>query len=128
MPSRHFAAGILSGVASAIGFARFIAVLPAFLLLETIPLLGLHVFGAVCGLIIVETIAKLLQSRGPDAVMFYLAFAAGATLFDGTALVFLPDVYGQTDLALTHAAAALLFGVGTFSIVAILRLGTSNKF
>jgi cytochrome c biogenesis protein CcdA len=49
--------------------------------------------------------------------------AAGAMTFDGTAIGFIPQLYGQTGQALAWVASALIFAFASLIIAGQLMLG-----
>jgi hypothetical protein len=56
----------------------------------------------------------------------FLWGAAGAMTFDGTAIGFIPQLYGQTGQALAWVASALIFAFASLIIAGQLMLGQAE--
>lgn len=115
--------GLVVGALVALVFAVVIRLLPASLFLET-PWRVL-VF-AVCALAAPPTVWFLqgvARLRHLDQRVVFTWATAGAMTFDGLAIGFVPELYGQTGQALAWAAAALLFAFATLIIAGQIMLG-----
>jgi len=116
-------AGFVVGLLVALGFALLISLLPAAVFLET----GLRAVAFVaCALAAPPTVWFLqwiARLRGHDQRELFTWAAAGAMTFDGLAIGFLPELYGQTGQALAWTAAALLFAFASLIVAGRLMLG-----
>lgn len=111
------------GALVALVFALVIRLLPASLFLET-PWRAL-VF-AICALAAPPTVWFLqgvARLRRLDQRLVFTWATAGAMTFDGLAIGFVPELYGQTGQALAWAAAALLFAFASLIIAGQIMLG-----
>jgi len=118
----HLLLGLTVGAVYAIIAALSISHLPAHYLLSTPHLLLIDATAALLGLLSALLTKRAVRGTSVRAFDFFAAGLAGAALFDGTAIVHYPTLYGQTGLALTHAAARLLFGLGSFGVAALVTL------
>ena len=105
------ATGFVVGALVALAFAVVIRLLPSFLFLETSWRVAVY---AVCALAAPPTVWFLqwvARVRRLDERLVFTWATAGAMTFDGLAIGFVPDLYGQTGQALAWAASALLFAL-----------------
>ncbi len=115
--------GFVVGALVALTFAIVIRLLPAFLFLET-PWRA--VVFAICALAAPPTVWFLqgvARVRRGDVRLVFTWAAAGAMTFDGLAIGFVPELYGQTGQALAWVGAALLFAFASLIIAGQLMLG-----
>ncbi len=108
--------GFVVGSFGALAFAIVISLLPAFVFLETSWRVVVFV---VCGLAAPPTVWAVQwvsRLRRLDDRLVFTWTAAGAMTFDGLAIGFLPQLYGQSGQALAAAAAALLFAFASVII------------
>lgn len=121
-PSAAPVTGFVVGALVALAFAGVIGLLPAFLFLETS---WRGVLFVVCALAAPPTVWFLQWVSGMgglDERLVFIWAAAGAMTFDGLAIGFVPELYGQTGQALAWAAAALLFAFASLIIAGQLML------
>jgi hypothetical protein len=107
----------------ALGFAVVIRLLPAFLFLETAWRVGVFI---ICALAAPPTVWFLLWVSSVRRLEERLVFTwatAGAMTFDGLAIGFVPDLYGQSGQALAWVGAALLFAFASLIVAGQLMLG-----
>jgi predicted permease len=107
--TRGFGFGTGLGLALGLGFALVIRLVPEWVFLETVPrgvLYGAQVVAAPTFVWITRWLARLRDSA-PQTVL--TGAVAGALAFDGLALGFWPELYGQQGLALAYVASTLLW-------------------
>lgn len=104
--------GLVAGALIAFGFALIIQLLPGSVFTDTGPRVVIFILGAVTSPTIVLPLWVVARRIAVDPRFFAWSAISGALLFDGTAIGFVPDLYGQTGDALTFVAAALLWTFG----------------
>lgn len=110
--SRATTEGTLIGVLVAVLFALLIRVVPDEWLRPESWRLGLLFLGTALGApLLVLIVGALAHARGAERAPMLAGSLAGAAVFDGTAIAFVPDLYGHTGAPLAGAASALLFGL-----------------
>lgn len=115
--------GLVVGALVALGFAVLIRLLPEWLFLQThwrVAVYALCAAAAPPTVLFVQWIARL---RGLDQRQVFAWAAAGAMTFDGVAVGFAPDLYGQTGQALAWMASALIFAFASLLIAGQVMLG-----
>lgn len=115
--------GLLVGALVAFGFALLIRLLPASVFLTTQWRLLAY---ALCALAAPPTVLFLqwvARVRGLDQRAVFAWGAAGAMTFDGLAIGFIPELYGQTGQALAWTASALIFAFAALLIAGQVMLG-----
>jgi len=118
--ARTLAVGLVLGLLIAFGFALVIRLVPAWVLIETGPRVAAYVVLALSAPSIVLPLGALAPRIGVDPRRFTWAAISGSLLFDGTALGFVPDLYGQTGDAWAYTAAALLWAFGWIAVTELL--------
>ena len=117
--------GLVVGALVAFGFAVVIRLLPESVLLQTQSRMVVYVVCALAAPPTVLFLKWLARVRGLDARAVFAWAAAGAMTFDGLAIGFIPDLYGQTGQALAWTASALIFAFASLLIAGRVMLGTS---
>jgi hypothetical protein len=112
--------GLLLGVLIASGFALFIRLIPADLLVNTPSRALLYAVQVPAALIFVLVARGAARLRGESPRLLLLWAAAGALAFDGLALGFWPALYGQEGVALALVAALLLWAFAWIVAAALL--------
>ena len=115
--------GIGVGAAVALAFAIVISLLPAWLFLETSWRVLVYVVVAAAAPPTVWFLQWIARLSRQDERLVFAWGAIGAMTFDGLAIGFVPELYGQTGQALAWAASALLFAVASLIIAGQLMLG-----
>jgi hypothetical protein len=117
------ATGLVVGALVALVFAVVISLLPASLFLETWWRVGVYVVCALAAPPTVWFLTWIASLRALDERSLFTWAAAGAMTFDGLAIGFVPDLYGQTGQALAWAASALLFAFASLVVAGQLMIG-----
>ena len=118
--SRTLTIGIVVGLAIALTFALIIRLVPAWVLVETGPRIALYVLLALAAVPTVLPLWALAARIGAEQRRLAWAAVGGAMLFDGLALGFVPQLYGQTGDAWAYTAAALIWAFATVVITELL--------
>lgn len=121
--ARAATVGFVVGALVALVFAIVIRLVPAFLFLETpwrVVVYGLCALAAPPTVWFLQGVAR---AGCLDQRLVFTWAAAGAMTFDGIAIGFIPDLYGQTGDALAWAASALLFAFASLIVAGQLMLG-----
>ena len=115
--------GLMVGALVALGFAVAIRLLPESVILQMHWRLVVY---AVCSAAARPTVLFLqwiARVRGLDQRAVFIWAAAGAMTFDGLAIGFVPDLYGQTGQALAWMASALIFAFASLLVAGQVMLG-----
>lgn len=123
-PLRPLGIGLVLGVLIAVGFALVIRLVPESLLVDTGPRVAVYVVLALSAPTIVLPLWALARRISVEPRSFAWATISGSLLFDGLALGFFPDIYGQTGDAWAHTAAALLWA---FAWIALTELAVEHR-
>ena len=115
--------GLVVGALVALGFAILISLLPAWVLLETRWRVVTYIVVALAAPPTVWFLQWIARLRHLDQRETFIWGAAGAMTFDGLAIGFLPELYGQTGQALAWVASALIFAFASLIIAGQLMLG-----
>jgi hypothetical protein len=115
--------GFIVGALVALAFALVIRLLPDFLFLETSWRVAVFVVCALAAPPTVWFLQGVARLRRLDERLVFTWAAAGAMTFDGLAIGFVPDLYGQTGQALAWVGAALLFAFASLIVAGQLMLG-----
>jgi hypothetical protein len=115
--------GLVVGALVALGFAILISLLPAWVLLETRWRVVTYIVVALAAPPTVWFLQWIARLRHLDQRETFIWGAAGAMTFDGLAIGFLPELYGQTGQALAWVASALIFAFASLIIAGRLMLG-----
>jgi hypothetical protein len=115
--------GFVVGALVALAFALVIRMLPESLFLETPWRVAVYLAVAVAAPPTVWFLQWVARLRNADERLVFTWAAAGAMTFDGLAIGFVPELYGQTGQALAWAASALLFAFASLIIAGQLMLG-----
>jgi hypothetical protein len=108
-PLRDAGLGIPIGVVAALGFAFIIGLIPDAAFSETGWRIVLYAAQVPAGPVLVLAIAALAGVLSCDRHRFVLAVVAGALVFDGLAVGFLPGVYGQPAESAVWVGSTLLW-------------------
>ena len=115
--------GFVVGALVALGFAILISLLPAWVLLETQWRVVVYIAVALAAPPTVWFLQWVARLRHLDQRAVFTWGAAGAMTFDGLAIGFIPELYGQTGQALAWVASALIFAFASLVIAGQLMLG-----
>ena len=115
--------GLVVGALVALGFAIVIRLLPEWLFLQTHWRIGVYALCAAAAPPTVWFLQWVARVRGLDQRAVFAWAAAGAMSFDGLAIGFIPDLYGQTGQALAWTASALIFAFASLLIAGQVMLG-----
>ncbi|MBU3705704.1 MAG: hypothetical protein FGM50_03335 [Mycobacterium sp.] len=115
--------GLVVGALVALGFAIVIRLLPEWLFLKTHWRIGVYALCAAAAPPTVWFLQWVARVRGLDQRQVFSWAAAGAMTFDGLAIGFIPDLYGQTGQALAWTASALIFAFASLLIAGQIMLG-----
>lgn len=115
--------GFVVGALVALAFALVIRMVPESVFLETPWRVAVYVAVAVAAPPTVWFLQWVARIRHADERLVFTWAAAGAMTFDGLAIGFVPELYGQTGQALAWAASALLFAFASLIIAGQLMLG-----
>lgn len=108
-PYRDLAIGLPVGLAIGLGFALVIGLIPEAAFADTGWRALLFAAQVPAGLVFVVVFHLLARSLGADRHRLLLAAVAGALAFDGVAIGFFPDIYGQPAESMARVAATLLW-------------------
>lgn len=108
--------GLVVGALVAFGFALVIRLLPESVFLRTPWRLAAYLLCALAAPPTVLFLKWVARVRGLDARAVFTWAAAGAMTFDGLAIGFIPELYGQTGQALAWTASALIFAFASLLI------------
>ena len=108
--------GFVVGALVALGFAIVISLLPEFLLLETPWRAMVYVAVVLAAPPTVWFLQWVARTRSLDQRTVFIWGAAGAMTFDGLAIGFAPELYGQTGQALAWTASALIFAFASLIV------------
>ena len=115
--------GLTVGALVALGFAVLIRLLPESVFLQTHWRSVVYVVGAAAAPPTVLFLEWIARVRGLDQRTVFIWAAAGAMTFDGLAIGFVPDLYGQTGQALAWMASALIFAFASLLAAGQVMLG-----
>ncbi len=108
-PMRDIVLGIPLGVVGALGFAFVIGLIPDAAFSDTGWRVVLYAVQVPAGPVIVLAIAALAGVLKADQHRFVVAVVGGALFFDGLAVGFLPEVYGQPAESAVWVGSTLLW-------------------
>ena len=108
--------GLVVGALVAFGFALVIRLVPESAFLQTPWRLAAYLLCALAAPPTVLFLKWVARVRGLDARAVFTWAAAGAMTFDGLAIGFIPELYGQTGQALAWTASALIFAFASLLI------------
>ena len=108
--------GLVVGALVAFGFALVIRLVPESVFLQTPWRLAAYLLCALAAPPTVLFLKWVARIRGLDARAVFNWAAAGAMTFDGLAIGFIPELYGQTGQALAWTASALIFAFASLLI------------
>ena len=115
--------GLVVGALVALGFAVAIRLLPEFLFLQSHWRVVVYVVCAAAAPPTVWFLQWVARVRRLDQRAVFAWGAAGAMLFDGLAIGFVPALYGQTGQALAWVASALIFAFASLLVAGQIMLG-----
>lgn len=115
--------GFVVGALVALTFAIIISLLPESLFLQTSQRIAVYVVCALAAPPTVWFLQWVARLRHLDQREVFIWGAAGAMTFDGTAIGFVPQLYGQTGQALAWTASALIFAFASLLVAGALMLG-----
>ncbi len=115
--------GFVVGALVALGFAIVISLLPESLFLQTPRRVAVYVAVALAAPPTVWFLQWVARLRRLDQRTVFLWGAAGAMTFDGLAIGFVPELYGQTGQALAWTASALIFAFASLIVAGQVMLG-----
>jgi len=115
--------GLVVGALVALGFAIVISLLPASIFLETRWRVVTYLVCALAAPPTVWFLQWVARLRHLDQRETFIWGAAGAMTFDGLAIGFIPQLYGQTGQALAWTASALIFAFASLLVAGQLMLG-----
>ena len=121
--TRAATVGFVVGALVALVFAIVSRLVPAFLFLEPPWRVVVYVLCALAAPPTVWFLQGVARAGRLDQRLVFTWAAAGAMTFDGIAIGFIPDLYGQTGDALAWAASALLFAFASLIVAGQLMLG-----
>jgi len=116
--------GLVVGALVALSFAILISLLPAWVVLDTRWRVVTYIVVALAAPPTVWFLQAIARWRHLDQRETFIWGAAGAMTFDGLAIGFLPELYGQTGQALAWVASALIFAFASLIIAGRLMLGS----
>lgn len=119
-PDRALAVGLILGVAIAFGFALVISLIPGWVFVEVGPRVVLYLLVALSSPLLILPIWMLGARSGLAPRTLAWASLGGAMLFDGTALAFVPGLYGQTGDAWALTGTMLLWAFGWLVVTELL--------
>jgi hypothetical protein len=108
-PYRDLAIGLPVGLAIGLVFALVIGLIPDAAFADTGWRALLFAAQVPAGLVFVVVFGFLARALGADRHRLLLAAVAGALAFDGVAIGFFPDIYGQPAESMAWVAATLLW-------------------
>ena len=115
--------GFVVGAFVALGFAILISLLPESVVLETRWRVATYIAVALAAPPTVWFLQWVARLRHLDQRETFIWGAAGAMTFDGLAIGFIPQLYGQTGQALAWTASALIFAFTSLLVAGQLMLG-----
>lgn len=115
--------GLAVGALVALGFAVAISLLPESLFLQSHWRVVVYAACAAAAPPTVWFLQWIARVRGLDQRAVFAWGAAGAMLFDGLAIGFVPALYGQTGQALAWVASALIFAFASLLVAGQIMLG-----
>jgi len=115
--------GLVVGALVALGFAIVISLLPDSVVLETRWRIVTYIAVALAAPPTVWFLRAIARWRHLDQRETFIWGAAGAMTFDGLAIGFIPQLYGQTGQALAWTASALIFAFASLLVAGQLMLG-----
>ena len=115
--------GLVVGALVALGFAILISLLPESVVLETRWRVVTYIAVALAAPPTVWFLQWVARVRHLDQRETFIWGAAGAMTFDGTAIGFIPQLYGQTGQALAWVASALIFAFASLLVAGQVMLG-----
>ena len=115
--------GLVVGALVALGFAILISLLPESVVLETRWRVATYIAVALAAPPTVWFLQWVARVRHLDQRETFIWGAAGAMTFDGTAIGFIPQLYGQTGQALAWVASALIFAFASLLVAGQVMLG-----
>lgn len=115
--------GLAVGALVALGFAVAISLLPESLFLQSHWRVVVYAVCAAAAPPTVWFLQWIARVRGLDRRAVFAWGAAGAMLFDGLAIGFVPALYGQTGQALAWVASALIFAFASLLVAGQIMLG-----
>ncbi|MFM9034565.1 MAG: hypothetical protein ACKOQ4_09800 [Mycobacterium sp.] len=115
--------GLVVGALVAFGFALLIRLLPESLFLQAHWRVAVYALCAAAAPPTVLFLQWIARTRGLERRQVFSWAAAGAMSFDGLAIGFIPDLYGQTGQALAWTASALIFAFASLLIAGQVMLG-----
>lgn len=115
--------GLVVGALVALGFAVAISLLPESLFLQSHWRLVVYAVCAAAAPPTVWFLQWVARVRRLDQRAVFTWGAAGAMLFDGLAIGFVPALYGQTGQALAWVASALIFAFASLLVAGQIMLG-----
>ena len=115
--------GLVVGALVALGFAILISLLPESMVLETRWRVVTYIAVALAAPPTVWFLQWVARVRHLDQRETFIWGAAGAMTFDGLAIGFIPQLYGQTGQALAWVASALIFAFASLLIAGQVMLG-----
>jgi hypothetical protein len=113
---RTLGVGLVLGLLIAFGFALIIRLVPESWLTDLGPRVVVYVILALSAPTIVLPLWVLARRITADPRRLSWAAISGSLLFDGAALGFAPDLYGQTGDAWAYTAAGLLWAFGWIAV------------
>jgi len=115
--------GLVVGALVALTFAIIISLLPASIFLETRWRVVTYIVCALAAPPTVWFLQAIARWRHLDQRETFAWGAAGAMTFDGLAIGFIPQLYGQTGQTLAWVASALIFAFASLLIAGQVMLG-----
>ena len=115
--------GLVVGALVALSFAILISLLPESVVLETRWRVVTYIAVALAAPPTVWFLQWVARVRHLDQRETFIWGAAGAMTFDGTAIGFIPQLYGQTGQALAWVASALIFAFASLLVAGQVMLG-----
>ncbi len=113
---RTLGVGLVLGLLIALGFALVIRLIPESWLTDVGSRVAVYVVLALSAPTIVLPLWALARRIEVDPRWLAWAAISGSLLFDGAALGFAPDLYGQTGDAWAYTAAGLLWAFGWIAV------------
>ena len=108
-PWRDLGLGLPIGIAIGLGFALVIGLIPDAAFADTGWRTLLYAAQVPAGLVFVLVFHLLARSVGADRHRLLIAAVAGALAFDGVAIGFFPELYGQPAESMVWVASTLLW-------------------
>lgn len=108
-PWRDLGIGIPIGLAIGLAFALVIGLIPDPAFAEQGWRVVLYAAQVPAGFVFVILFHVLARALGADRHRLIIAAVAGALVFDGVAIGFFPDIYGQPDASMVWVASTLLW-------------------